>query len=413
VAESPAAGPRIYAVGELVAGLRRLLEDRVGRLWVVGQIADLSRPRSGHLYFSLRDERGQLRAALFRNTARRLVFEPVEGMEVLAYCEVSLYEPRGDLQLLVRELEPRGIGALQLASLQLRRRLEAEGLFDPARKRPLPRLPRCIGVVTSPSGAALRDVLAVSGRRWPALPILLAPARVQGPGAEREIAAALDALGRHDDVSVVLLVRGGGTLEDLLPFDSELVARAIARCPRPVVAGIGHEVDVTIADLVADLRAATPSAAAELAVPERAELARALRAGLPRLERAARARLREARARWLRAETRLRAAAPAARLRLARERHLAASRALARQAGTQLARLRARLAAQVARLESLSPLGVLARGYALVRRARDGALVREAADAPPGEALELRVARATLSAVVRGARPVAEREPGR
>ncbi|HVH20690.1 MAG TPA: exodeoxyribonuclease VII large subunit [Myxococcota bacterium] len=410
MAEQTAAGPRIYAVGELVAGLRRLLEDRVGRLWVVGQIGDLSRPRSGHLYFTLKDEHGQLRAALFRNTARRLRFEPEEGMEVLAYCEVSLYEPRGDLQLLVRELEPRGVGVLQLAYEQLRRRLEAEGLFEAARKRALPRLPRCVGVVTSASGAALRDVLAVTARRWPSLPILLAPARVQGPGAEREIAAALDALARHDDVSVVLLVRGGGSLEDLQAFNSELVARAIARCPRPVVAGIGHEVDVTIADFIADVRAPTPSAAAELAVPDRAALARALEIGTGRLQRALRTRLREAHARAQRAGARLRAAAPAARLGVARERHGAAGRALLGLARARIARERARLASQVARLDSLSPLAVLARGYALVRRTRDGAVVREAADAPPGETLELRVAHATLEAEVRTSRPVADPE---
>jgi exodeoxyribonuclease VII large subunit len=406
VAESTAAGPRVYAVGELVAGLRRLLEDRVGRLWVVGQIADLSRPRSGHVYFTLKDERGQLRAALFRGSARRLLFEPEEGMEVLVYAEVSLYEPRGDLQLLVRELEPRGVGALQLAFEQLRRRLAAEGLFEAARKRALPRLPRTVGVVTSPSGAALRDVLAVTARRWPSLPILLAPARVQGAGAELELAAALERLARHDDVSVILLVRGGGSLDDLQPFNSERLARAIARCPRPVIAGIGHEVDVTIADLVADLRAPTPSAAAELAVPESAALADALRARLPRLERALRQQLRHARARTQRAAERLRAAAPASRLALARERQGAALRRLEQGARASSLRAGARLAAQAARLESLSPLGVLARGYALARRTRDGAVVREAADAPPGERLELRVARATLEAEVRAARPL-------
>jgi exodeoxyribonuclease VII large subunit len=313
----------------------------------------------------------------------------------------------------VRELEPRGVGVLQLAYEQLRRRLETEGLFEAARKRPLPRLPRCIGVVTSPSGAALRDVLAVTGRRFPSLPILLAPALVQGPGAEREIARALDALARHDDVSVVLLVRGGGTLEDLQPFNSEVVARAVARCPRPVVAGIGHEVDVTIACLVADLRAPTPSAAAELAVPDRAALARALEITTGRFERALRLRLREGRDRAQRAAARLRAAAPAARLEVARERHGAASRALLHHARAQVARSRARLAAQAARLDSLSPLAVLARGYALVRRARDGAVVREASDAPPGESLELRVAHATLEAEVRTSRPVADPERGR
>ena len=212
---------------------------------------------------------------------------------------------------------------------------------------------------------------------------------------------------------MILLVRGGGSLEDLQPFNSELLARAIARCPRPVVNGIGHEVDVSIADLVADLRAPTPSAAAELCVPDCAGLAQQVRAHSPRLERALRGRLAQARARWLRAATRLRAAAPAARMGVARERHASASRALERLAQGLVGDARARLAAQAGRLHSLSPLGVLARGYALVRRARDGALVREASDAPPGESVVLRVAHATLEAEVRASRPVADPERDR
>jgi len=400
VAGSAEPGPRIYAVGEVLAGLRRLLEDRVGRLWIVGEVADVHRPRSGHIYFTLKDERGQLRAALFRGAARHLLFEPEEGMQVLAYGEVSLYEPRGDLQLLVRELEPRGLGALQVAFEQLRRRLEAEGLFELARKRPLPRLPRCIGVVTSESGAALRDVLAVAARRWPAVPILLAATRVQGAGAEHEIAAALDALARHADVSVILLVRGGGSLEGLQPFNTERLARAIAACPVPVISGVGHEVDVSIADLVADVRAATPSAAAELAVPDRRALREVLRVHRSRLERALREHLRRSQLRLERSAARLRAAAPEARLALARERHAAATRALEQALRARVAGLRGRLSQRVARLDALSPLAVLGRGYALVRRTRDGALVRDAADAPVGESLELRVASATLRAVV-------------
>jgi exodeoxyribonuclease VII large subunit len=326
-------------------------------------------------------------------------------MQVLAYCEVSVYEARGDLQLLVRELEPRGLGALQVAFEQLRRRLEAEGLFASARKRALPPLPRGLGVVTSASGAALRDVLAVARRRWPSLPILLAPVRVQGPGAEHEIAAALDALARHADVSVILLVRGGGTLEDLQPFNSEVVARALARCPRPVISGVGHEVDVSIADLVADLRAPTPSAAAELAVPDRRALAEQLRHQQARLERALRARIRSHADRVARCAARLRAAAPAARIALARERHAAVTRSLTRAGLARFARARERFGALALRLDALSPLAVLGRGYALVRRESDGALVREASDAPPGTALALRVARARLRATVQESEP--------
>jgi exodeoxyribonuclease VII large subunit len=358
-------GPQVIGVGELLAELRSHLEERIGRLWVVGEVSNLRRPGSGHVYFTLKDERGQLRAALFRSSARRLAFEPEEGLEVLVYGELTVYEPRGDLQLIVRQLEPRGVGALQVAFEQLRRRLEAEGLFDASRKRAPPPRPTRIGVVTSPSGAAIRDVLEVTRRRLPALPLLIAPTRVQGIGAEDEIAAALDGLGNRPDVSVVLLVRGGGSLEDLQPFNTEVLARAIARAPVPVVTGVGHEVDVTIADLVADARAPTPSAAAELAVPD-------------------------------------------ARLAAHRERWLAAHRALLRVAPSRVERGRGQLAALAASLDSLSPLAVLGRGYGLVRRARDGGIVRQAGDVAADERLSIRVARAELEAVLASVRSLPE-----
>jgi exodeoxyribonuclease VII large subunit len=398
------AGPQVYGVGDVVAGVKQLLEDRVGRLWVVGEVRNLSRPRSGHIYFTLADERGQLRAALFRGNARRLAFEPEEGLEVLVYGDLTVYEPRGDLQLLVRQLEPRGAGALQLAFEQLRRRLEAEGLFAPQRKRPLPAYPERIGVVTSPTGAALRDVLEVTGRRWPGIPILLAPTRVQGLGAEREIAAALTALSRQPGVSLVLLVRGGGSLEDLQPFNTEEVARAIVDSPIPVVAGVGHEVDVTIADLAADVRAATPSAAAELAIPEIGALVGALRARWQRLERALRSRMQSEAARLAGASTALRAQSPAARLALRGERLAAAGRALGAAVRARIERGRRRLGEAGASLGSLSPLAVLSRGYGIVQRASDGAIVRAVGDVQPGDALAIRVDRAELVARVEAIR---------
>ncbi|MGE4650281.1 MAG: exodeoxyribonuclease VII large subunit [Myxococcota bacterium] len=388
--------PRVHRVGELLSGVNQLLEDRVGRLWVVGEIKDLRRPASGHLYFSLADESCRLRAALFRGDARRLAFEPEDGMEVLCYGDLGVYAQRGDLQLVVRQLEPRGRGALQLAFEQLRRRLEAEGLFDPARKRPLPERPQRVAVVTSASGAALRDVIEVSGRRSPSTPLLLASTRVQGVGAEDEIAAALDAVTKRPAVDVVLLVRGGGSLEDLQPFNTEVVARAVARSPVPVVAGVGHEVDVSIADLVADVRAPTPSAAAELALPDRALLRHGVEQRWRRLSAAVRDVLDDADARLALVRASLRANAPAARLRVFRERWSAAQRALWRVGRGQLAREGARVAALAGRLESLSPLAVLSRGYGLVRRLADGGIVREPADAPVGEALAVRVASARL-----------------
>ena len=390
------AAPRVHRVGELLSGVNRLLEDRVGALWVVGEIKDLRRPASGHLYFSLVDESGRLRAALFRGDARRLAFQPEEGLEVLGYGELGVYAQRGDLQFVVRRLEPRGRGALQLAFEQLRRRLQAEGLFEAARKRVLPERPRRVAVVTSASGAALRDVLEVSGRRSPATPVLLASTRVQGVGAEEEIAAALDAVAQRAEVDVVLLVRGGGSLEDLQPFNTERVARAIARSPVPVVAGVGHEVDVTIADLVADVRAPTPSAAAEIALPDRAMLRHGLGERWQRLRAAARGLLAVAAERLERGHVSLRVNAPAARLHVFRERWEAAQRALFLLGRTRMRGEAARLAALAGRLESLSPLSVLSRGYGLVRRLADGGIVRDPGDAPPGEMLAVRVARARL-----------------
>src|SRR5215831_6390232 len=269
--EAQLAGPRVLRVGELVAELGALLAQRVGRIWVVGELSNLRRASSGHFYFTLKDDDAQLRGVLFRADAERLPFVPEDGLEVLAFGEVALYGARGDLQLVVRQLEPRGRGALRLAFEQLRARLDREGLFDPTRKRPLPRFPRAIGVVTSLQGAALRDVIEVSGARFPGTPLLIAAARVQGDGADLELIEALQLLASRADVEVILLVRGGGSLEDLWPFNSEGLARAIARCPVPVVAGVGHETDVTIADWVADARAPTPSAAAALALPDGAE----------------------------------------------------------------------------------------------------------------------------------------------
>jgi exodeoxyribonuclease VII large subunit len=258
------AGPRVLRVSELIAVLRDVVEAAVGRVWVVGEVSNLRRAASGHSYFTLKDDGAQLRAVLFRGDAARLRFELEDGLEALLFGDVSLYVARGELRMVVREVEPRGIGALRLAFEQLRARLDAEGLFAPERKRPLPAVPRTVGVVTSLAGAALHDVLEVSGARWPSLPLLVAGSRVQGAGADLEIIEALQMLASRPDVEVILLVRGGGSLEDLWCFNSEVLAQAIARCPVPIVAGVGHETDVTIADLVADARAPTPSAAAAL-----------------------------------------------------------------------------------------------------------------------------------------------------
>lgn len=445
-----AARERPLRVSELVGGVRALLEEAIGSVWVVGELSNLHRAQSGHCYFTLKDDAAQLRAALFRGNAARVPFELEEGLEVLLQGEMSVFAARGDMQLIVRRVEPVGRGALQLAFEQLRARLEAEGLFDESLKRPLPEFPRRVGVVSSPKGAAIHDVIEVSGRRFPAAPLLLAPTRVQGAEAEAEIAAALAALCEVSDVDVVLLVRGGGSLEDLQPFNSEMVARAIRGSRAPVVAGVGHEVDVTIADLAADARAPTPSAAVHLALPDRAELRRALQALASRITRGAQSRCTHAAAQWAAArddliraargaaaraagrlnpvEAALRARAPRAQLAAQRQRLHTARRALLREARARAPSLRravrplnarlqsaarshraraaARLAEAAGRLQALSPLAVLARGYAIVHGPRGG-ILRSAEQVSLGARLRLRLARGELDARVTGRRPEA------
>jgi exodeoxyribonuclease VII large subunit len=388
---------RPLRVAELVGGLRELLEDEVGRVLVVGEISNLRRAPSGHCYFTLKDDHAQIRAALFRSSAVRLPFDPEDGLEVIVEAELTVYAPRGDLQLVVRQMEPRGQGALQLAFAQLRTRLEAEGLFDVAKKRALPACPRRVGIVTSPSGAALRDVIEVSGRRMPGIPLLIAPAHVQGDGAEHEIAAALAALGAVADVDVILLVRGGGSLEDLRAFNTERVARAIRAARVPVVAGVGHEIDISIADLAADARAPTPSAAAELVLPDRRAWRERARVVARRLARAAAGRVALAGRRLDRLAGRLRAHAPAARLAARRARLDTLSRALEREGAHAVALRRERLAALAARLDALSPLAVLGRGYAIARLP-SGEVLRRAADVAPGDPFTLRLGEGELEA---------------
>src|SRR5437867_3235119 len=263
----------VLTVSELNALARGLLEEGLGTVWVEGEISNLRRYPSGHTYFTLKDAESQVAAVLFRGNAAALRFRPGDGLKVLARGRVSLYEPRGAYQVIVEALEPAGLGALQLAFEQLKARLLAEGLFDAARKRPIPLLPRRIGIVTSPSGAAIRDILKVLSRRFASLGVVLAPARVQGAEAAGEIVAGIAALNRLAGLDALIVTRGGGSLEDLWPFNEEAVARAIAASAIPVISAVGHETDVTIADLVADLRAPTPSAAAEVVVGSREELA--------------------------------------------------------------------------------------------------------------------------------------------
>jgi exodeoxyribonuclease VII large subunit len=399
---------RAYRVSELLSGLNALLEDRVGRLWVVGEIANFHRAASGHAYFSLKDAGGQLRSALFRSAASRVPFEVRNGLEVMAYGDVSVYQARGELQLVVHKLEPRGLGALQLAFEELRERLAAEGLFDPERKQSPPPFPAALGVVTSPTSAAIQDVIEVSGRRSPATPLLISPTRVQGEGAEFEIAAAIDALSSRPEIDSILLVRGGGSLEDLFSFNTEVVARAIARCPLPVISGVGHETDFTIADFVADVRAPTPSAAVEQVLPDRRALLSGLGRDWRRRVAAIQGELRRFSERISREREVLRMLAPSARLAAQARRLAASERALLRAIARRRERWRTAVEALGARLDTLSPLAVLGRGYALVTRERDSAIVRAADELQAGEGIRLRLARGEVGARVEAIEPAEE-----
>ena len=488
-AAARAAAPRVLTVAELAQQIRGSLEERFATVHVRGEISNLRQPGSGHLYFSLKDDAACIRAVLFRGQARLLKFRPENGQEVVARGRVGFYESGGDTQIVCDALEPVGAGALAVAFEQLKARLSAEGLFDAARKRRLPFLPRRIGVVTSPTGAAIRDFLRVLHRRFPGMAVLVAPARVQGDGAAEEIAAGVRRLGARGDCDVIVVTRGGGSIEDLWAFNEEAVARAIAAAPVPVISAVGHEVDFTIADFVADLRAPTPTAAAELLAPVEAELRGALAVARTRLGRAVhrgveqrlaathrlRARLADPRRRLagerLRVDERLRRAADhqrrllaARRLELrdllarlrqahpavqvkARRRSLFELRERLRTAGTRaldgradrqrelrerlyrraphervlregarlgelwgrldraevrlLDRRRRTYADLRSRLHALSPLRVLARGYALAFQA-SGAVLLSARAAHPGERLHLELADGALEVDVVG-----------
>lgn len=386
----------ILAVGQLMAGLKGLLEQQVGHVYVVGEISNLHEARSGHVYFTLKDEAGQIRAALFRGNASRVRFELEEGLEVVAGADVSIYPARGDLQLIVRTLEPRGVGALQLAFEQLRKRLEAAGFFDEDRKRPLPRFPTRVGVVTSPTSAAVRDVLKVAARRFAATPILISPTLVQGDEAPDQIAAAIERVARVPDVDVVLVVRGGGSLEDLWAFNSEVVAKAIVASPVPVISGVGHETDVTIADLVADMRAPTPSAAIMQALPDRDALAMLVRRDVGRLAAAMAGRLESYESRIESLGRLLAARSPMARVALARTREARAWQAAEVAIRRQVDAHGRHLGSLMGRLDALSPLSVLGRGYALARRADDGRIVRQSDDVAVGDDLDVQLAEGTI-----------------
>lgn len=433
-------------VTELTADIRAVLESGFADVWVEGELSNCRPWTTGHLYFTLKDAGAQLRAVMFRSDVRRLRFKCEDGQHVVARGRLSVYDQKGEYQIICESLEPKGLGALQLAYEQLKRRLDASGLFDSARKRPLPLLPRKIGVVTSMEGAAIRDILSVLAKRYPQAHVVIRPARVQGEGAAQDVARGLQQIARVEGVDVVIVGRGGGSIEDLWAFNEEVLARAIANCPVPVISAVGHETDVTIADFVADVRAPTPSAAAEVVVARRDEfvaridrhherLAAAFNRRRVRLESrlqaldssrglarvpaalALRARhigeiaeqLRRRVVERLHAGARRLATAarglerhdPRRRLAVSRTRLTANDGRLLAAVARRLSRDAARFGALAGRLETLSPLAVLGRGYAVCWNADRTAIVRDAHDVQPGDGVRVTLASGELDCEVR------------
>lgn len=436
---------QVYSVSALNQEVRQLLEGSYPLIWVEGEISNFSRPSSGHCYFSLRDRDAQVRCAMFRSRAMNLRFRPEDGSHVLLRARVGLYAARGDFQLVVEHMEEAGDGRLRRAFEELKQRLQREGLFEPAGRQPLPPLPRRLGVITSPTGAAIHDVLTVLKRRYPALPVLIYPVPVQGAGAAEQIAATIELADRRDEVDVLLLTRGGGSLEDLWAFNEEIVARAVRACSIPVVAAIGHEVDLTIAELAADLRAPTPSAAAEAISPDVATWLTSLSRQAERLHQLARTQLNrwQERISWLQQridqhhpqrrlqdlnqqlderQSRLEQAMQRTLRELAqRQQHIGArllQRSPTRQTATlaqhteelkrrliaatyrQLRDKEQTLAFNAHRLDTISPLATLARGYAVVRHDPSGDILRRAADTAPGERIVAKLAEGELQCLV-------------
>jgi exodeoxyribonuclease VII large subunit len=426
----------VYSVSRLNREVRVLLERGFGSLWLEGEVSNFARPSSGHWYFSLKDAAAQVRCCMFRQRNMLCGFTARDGQKVLVRARIGLYEPRGEYQLIIDHMEDAGLGALKRQFEELSARLAAEGLFAPERKRPLPVLPKRIGVITSPSGAAIRDILHVLARRFAAVPVLIYPVAVQGAAAAPELVAALRAAGRRAECDVLILARGGGSLEDLWAFNDETLARTIAACPIPVISGIGHEIDFTIADFAADVRAPTPSAAAEIAVPDGEEwlasvnrLDHRLRRGMLRRVEAQRERLRWLTGRAARVSpmarlsqqtqrlddleqrltralrqiladrrsalgehrSRLWQSSPVARVRNSVAIHAALFARLKAATLARLQQARERLAPLARTLKAVSPLATLDRGYAIVSR-EDGVILRNAADAAPGSMIEARLA---------------------
>ena len=392
-------GSPIYTVTELTREIRNALERHIGTAWVTGEIANLRQPASGHCYFTIKDESSQLSAVMWRTMAEVLPFEIKDGISVIVHGEISVDEPRGQYQLVVRRLEPLGVGPLQLAFLQLRDRLAKEGLFDPDRKRSLPALPQLIAIVTSPTGAAIQDMIKTIQTRYPPARILLCPARVQGAEAAAEIAEAIRMVNRHGQADVLIVGRGGGSLEDLWAFNEEVVARAIAASKIPVVSAVGHETDVTISDFVADVRALTPTDAGNLVVPEMRQLLLDLSSSRARLAGSLTGMLQTTRQRLDGLARHFHPRHATEMIRRQEQRMDDLCQQLLRNSRHLLDLQKHRLQGASGRLESLSPLRVLARGYSVTLE-KNGKVLKEASRLKPGDRVRTRLWRGSFDSTV-------------
>ncbi|MBC8255147.1 MAG: exodeoxyribonuclease VII large subunit [Ardenticatenia bacterium] len=394
--------PRVFSVSEIINRIKTLLESdwSLQDLWLEGEISNWRQSPSRHIYFTLKDQEASIRCVLWRSTARRLPYLPSgDGEAVLAHGHISVYETQGQYQFYVDDLQPIGVGTLYAQFEQLKARLAEEGLFEQA-KRPLPRFPQRIGVVTSPVGAVLRDILNVLRRRYPLPEVILSPTSVQGDQAPHQIVSALRALGRVEGIDVIILARGGGSLEDLWAFNDEQVARTVATSPAPVVCGVGHETDVTIADFAADLRAPTPSAAAELVVPSRAELTRQLTDLRMRLSAVAEEMI-IGRQQRLQAERRaLQRLSPQSWIDRQRQRLDDLSQAAHKTSTHRLRLQRERVNSLSSRVLALNPTATLERGYAIVRRMEDNLVVVRIRQVAPGDQLSVQVSDGTFESTV-------------
>ena len=388
-------------VSQLNRQVKTLLEKGIARLWVQGEISNIAKPASGHIYFSLKDDSAQIRAAFFRQRQRGPTIGLKNGDQVLAFGRVSLYEPRGDYQLIVEQMEPAGEGALKRQFEVLKRMLAAEGLFDEDRKQALPELPERIGVITSPSGAAVRDILSVLGRRFPSIPVIVYPSAVQGDAAPPELIAALQTAIDRDECDVLIMSRGGGSLEDLWAFNDEKLARVIADCPIPVISAVGHEVDFTIADFVADMRAPTPSGAAELVVPDREDWLRSINSLAARIARLGQRAVEERSQTldWL--TRRLVQTSPEQTLLRQHDRLRETYRRLVTSISQRVANSGHRLELAMRGLQAVSPLATLDRGYAIVEDAESGNVLMNAGNATVGGDIRARLANGELTATVK------------